>query len=229
MINKQKNPLKNIKNLVVGNKTDKSIGIDSLKKLYNFDFEMWKESKAYKYRRAIDLFLFQFAIGDHNFVDITLLKWENLKEGRISFQRNKNRQINNGGVIINNKLFDLGVIDRYGVKDTERIFLFIPEPIYENNNLEYKNYQYNSHNRLLKIVREKLNIPEVIMSKRSRYAFNTIAGNLLISRDIIEELQGHSQSSISHGYYGGTFNEIKDAEHLKVIQYVFGQKEIETN
>ncbi|WP_312920859.1 hypothetical protein [Empedobacter brevis] len=78
-------------------------------------------------------------------------------------------------------------------------------------------------------IKNKVGISETILSKRARYTFNTIAGNLLINRDIIEELQGHSQSSIFHGYYGGTFNEIKDAEHLKIIEAVFGEMNYDIN
>ncbi|MGV0854826.1 phage integrase SAM-like domain-containing protein [Empedobacter brevis] len=218
------NPFKNLKKLIVNNDEDKSISIDSLKKLMTYDFDDWKYIQIENYKRTIDLFLFQLAIGGHDLVDITLLKWSNIKDGRITFKRYKNRKLSNGGPTIDNKLFDfaLNVIDKHGTKNDERIFSFIPFPTYDNEFLEYRIYLQH-YNRRLAAIREKLCLPETIISKRSRYTFNTIAGNLLINRDIIEELQGHSQSSISHGYYGGTFNEIKDAEHFKIIEAVFGE------
>ena len=219
---KSSNPFKHLKELKSHNKINKSISIDTLKSLKNIDLTEWKHIKKSDYLRAIHLFLFQIAIGGHDLVDIALLKWTDINKNRISFKRYKNRQLNNGGPTIDNKLFDfaLFVIEKYGTKDNERIFGFIPFPDYSTEFSEYKSFQQN-YNRKLTKIKEKYDFNEDILSKRARYTFNTIAGNLLINRDIIEELQGHSQSSISHGYYGGTFNEIKDAEHLKVIEAVF--------
>ncbi|MDM1298188.1 phage integrase SAM-like domain-containing protein [Empedobacter falsenii] len=220
---KQQNPFKFIKKVNVNKDIDKSISLDSLKKLKNYNFENWKWIDKTKYKMIVDLFLFQIAIGGHDFIDITELKWTNIKNDRISFKRNKNRKLNNGGPLINNKLFPfaLEVIEKYGTKENERVFSFIPRPDYESDNSEYKIHQAG-YNRILTAIKNKAEIKEEVISKRARYTFNTIAGNLLINRDMIEEIQGHTQSSISHGYYGGTLNEIKDAEHLKVIEAVFG-------
>lgn len=221
---KQQNPFKLVKKLNVNRDVDKSISLESLKLLHEFDFENWKWIDKSKYKMIVDLFLFQICIGGHDFIDITELKWTNIKEGRISFKRNKNRKLNNGGVLINNKLFPfaLDVIEKYGTKNDERVFSFIPRPNYESDNSEYKIFQAG-YNRILTTIKNKAKIKEEVISKRARYTFNTIAGNLLINRDMIEEIQGHTQSSISHGYYGGTFNEIKDKEHLKIIEAIFGE------
>ncbi|MGV0964950.1 phage integrase SAM-like domain-containing protein [Empedobacter falsenii] len=221
---KQQNPFKFVKKLNVNNDIDKSISLDSLAKLINFDFEDMKWIDKTKYKMFLDLFLFQISIGGHDLVDITELKWTNIKDGRISFKRSKNRKLNNGGPLINNKLFSfaLEVIENYGTKEDERVFSFIPRPEYDSEYIAYKTFHV-SYNRALTSIRNKANIKEKVVSKRARYTFNTIAGNLLINRDMIEEIQGHTQSSISHGYYGGTLNEIKDAEHLKVIEAVFGE------
>ncbi|MFV0189124.1 MULTISPECIES: phage integrase SAM-like domain-containing protein [unclassified Empedobacter] len=221
---KQQNPFKFIKKVNVNKDIDKSISLDSLKKLKNYNFENWKWIDKTKYKMIVDLFLFQIAIGGHDFIDITELKWTNIKNDRISFKRNKNRKLNNGGPLINNKLFPfaLEVIEKYGTIENERVFSFIPRPDYESDNSEYKIHQAG-YNRILTAIKNKAEIKEEVISKRARYTFNTIAGNLLINRDMIEEIQGHSQTSISHGYYGGTLNEIKDAEHLKVIEAVFGK------
>ena len=221
---KQQNPFKFVKKLIVNKDNDKSISLASLVKLYNYDFKDWRWINKTKYKMIVDLFLFQIAIGGHDFIDITELKWTNIKNDRISFKRNKNRKLNNGGPLINNKLFPfaLEVIEKYGTKENERVFSFIPRPDYESDNSEYKIHQAG-YNRILTAIKNKAEIKEEVISKRARYTFNTIAGNLLINRDMIEEIQGHSQTSISHGYYGGTLNEIKDAEHLKVIEAVFGE------
>lgn len=221
---KQQNPFKFIKKVNVNKDIDKSISLESLRKLKNYNFENWKWIDKTKYKMIVDLFLFQIAIGGHDFIDITELKWTNIKNDRISFKRNKNRKLNNGGPLINNKLFPfaLEVIEKYGTKENERVFSFIPRPDYESDNSEYKIHQAG-YNRILTAIKNKAEIKEEVISKRARYTFNTIAGNLLINRDMIEEIQGHTQSSISHGYYGGTLNEIKDAEHLKVIEAVFGE------
>lgn len=223
---KLKNPFSDLKKINTVEKDDKTISLESLKKVLNLDiFNEIKILPQIK-QRAVDLFLFQFAIGGHDLVDLANLKWSNIKDDRIIFKRHKNRSHNNGGVLVNNKLFPiaLNVIEKYGTKENERVFSFIPLPDYETKNHEYLCFNI-SYNNNLKSIQNHLQLTDKLLSKRARYTFNTIAGNLLINRDIIEEIQGHTQSSISHGYYGGTFNDIKDAEHLKVIEAVFGQKE----
>lgn len=221
---KQQNPFKFVKKLNVNRDVDKHISLESLIKLHNYNFEKWKWIDKSKYKMIVDLFMFQIAIGGHDFIDITLLTWSNINNGRIKFKRYKNRNLNNGGPTADNKLFDVALetIEKYGTKNDKRVFSFIPLPNYDEDNASYKNYQAG-YNRILTAIKNKAGIKGVILSKRARFTFNTIAGNLLINRDVIEELQAHVQSSISHGYYGGTFNEIKDAEHLKVIEAVFGE------
>lgn len=213
-----------MKKLNVNRDVDKHISLESLIKLHNYNFEKWKWIDKSKYKMIVDLFMFQIAIGGHDFIDITLLTWSNINNGRIKFKRYKNRNLNNGGPTADNKLFDVALetIEKYGTKNDKRVFSFIPLPNYDEDNASYKNYQAG-YNRILTAIKNKAGIKDVILSKRARFTFNTIAGNLLINRDVIEELQAHVQSSISHGYYGGTFNEIKDAEHLKVIEAVFGE------
>ncbi|MCA4782860.1 site-specific integrase [Empedobacter stercoris] len=221
---KLKNPFSDLKKINTVEKDDKTISLESLKKVLNLDiFNEIKILPQIK-QRAVDLFLFQFAIGGHDLVDLANLKWSNIKDDRIIFKRHKNRSHNNGGVLVNNKLFPiaLNVIEKYGTKENERVFSFIPLPDYETKNHEYLCFNI-SYNNNLKSIQNHLQLTDKLLSKRARYTFNTIAGNLLINRDIIEEIQGHTQSSISHGYYGGTFNDIKDAEHLKVIEAVFGE------
>lgn len=221
---KQQNPFKQVKKLNISKDNNKSISLESIKLLYQFDLNNWKWIRKSNYQMVVDLFLFQIVIGGHDFVDITQLKWSSIKNDRIIFKRDKNRKLSNGGPTINNKLFPfaLKVIEKYGTKDNERVFSFIPLPNYEKDNSKYKVYQAG-YNRVLTSIKIKAGIKEDVMSKRARYTFNTIAGNLLINRDMIEEIQGHTQSSISHGYYGGTFNEIKDKEHLKIIEAIFGE------
>ncbi|WP_313386954.1 phage integrase SAM-like domain-containing protein [Chishuiella sp.] len=220
---KSKNPFDNIKYAAIINDEDKSLSIDVMKKLISItDEEFSKMIYGKERQRAIALFLFQFAIGGHDLIDLSKLKWSNIKNGRISFRRYKNRRKTNGGALIDNKLFDypLYVIEKYGTKDKEKVFDFIPEPDYETNNFKYRAF-FLIYNNCLTKIEKHFKFSEKLRSKRTRYTFNTIAGNLLINRDIIEELQGHSQSTISHGYYGGTANEIKDREHKKIIDTVF--------
>ena len=45
----------------------------------------------------------------------------------------------------------------------------------------------------------------------------------MINQMILEKIMGHSNNSISMGYQGATPYEIQDAEHLKVIEAVFGE------
>lgn len=68
--------------------------IDDMVKLINIKDEDIKTKSKYgieKIRLIIDLFIFQFCIGGHDFVDIALLTWNKIKDNRIIFNRFKNR------------------------------------------------------------------------------------------------------------------------------------------
>ena len=223
---KDKSPFAQLKRVSTKDKIkNKDLSIENLIEFKNLNFSDWKRIKIDQYQFIQDLFLFQFAIGGHDLVDIALLKWDNIINNRIVFQRFKNNKLGNGGPVVNNFLsvFALNFIEKYGDKNNNRIFSCIPEPSYENS--KYKTYQVKT-NEKYDIIINKFNLSYNIKTKRSRYTFRTIAGNLLINQMIIELLQGHSSSNITFNYQGVTPFHIQDEEHKKILNQIFRKEEI---
>jgi len=136
----------------------------------------------------------------------------------LEFQRYKLRNRLDGGPIINNRLFDKAkhIINEYGVKSTERIFSFIPDPTLDYN--AYTNFLRNI-NHSLKRVSETLKLHVALKSKSTRYIFRTHAAEKLIHNIIVEKLQGHTNDAQSYAYLGIINNKVQDAEHLKIIDF----------
>lgn len=169
-------------------------------------------------KRNIDLFLFQFAIGGHDYADIARLEWSNIKNGRIRFKRFKNRNKPSGGNWVDNQLnpFALSVIEKYGRQNSKRIFAFIPDPADE---FEYEIFR-GLVGRSLRTISKNLEI-ETLKTKTPRYLFRTFAGNLFITDLVINQIQGHTPEGVSFRYQRALPYDILDVEHQKVLDLVF--------
>lgn len=172
-------------------------------------------------KQIADLYLFQFAIGGHDLIDIANLKWKNIKDGRVIFKRFKNRFKKSEGEEVSNMLNDycLEIIKKYGDKSSERIFTFLEDPVnnrerYDHNLASFNNYFYNS-------IKNAIGSSNNFRSKSTRYLFRTTAGNLLINDLIIMKIQGHTPQGITFGYQGAINHEVQDKEHQKILDLVF--------
>lgn len=175
------------------------------------------ENSEYKMKRNIAVWYFQFLIGGCDYVDIALLKWRDVKDKRIQFKRHKNRNMQNGGVVVSNYLFKEArqIIENYGNKNAERIFDFIPDP---NDAINYKNFR-NNINRSLSAVAKHTNVPKVT-TKSTRYIFRTYAGEKLIHDLIIMKLQGHTPEGVTYRYQGAISPKVQDKAHKKIINMI---------
>lgn len=205
----------------------RDLDLNELKLLINAEVLSDHKPVNIKYLMLRDILIFQFLIGGHDLVELSNLKWKNIKNGRISFYRSKNKRFD-GGEFVDNMLHSLAVeiIEKYGTKDSDRVFSFIPSMDTERD--KYKSYNIVAGDGI-KRFSAKIGIETSVRTKIMRYTFNTIARNLLVNDTMLEKIQGHKNSNISHGYFGATKYEVQDAEHLKVIEYVFGEKESETD
>lgn len=203
-----------------------SVNQDDFSKLLNISPDelsiknISKRTTQDDFKRDIDIFLFQIAIGGHDYIDIANLKWKDIRNGRIRFIRTKNRSKNNPQ-LVDNLLspFALKVLEKYGNRSSERIFSFIPDP-----NLDYEIY----HNYLVRLNKSRfkrltndLKLNDILKTKAPRYIFRTLAGNLLIDSYIIMKLQGHKPQGMTFGYQGTINYEVQDREHNKILDLVF--------
>ncbi|WCM42390.1 site-specific integrase [Flavobacterium sp. CBA20B-1] len=207
-------------------KIEYEISIEDLSKLVNSDFKevslknITRVSTVETIKRDIDIFLFQFAIGGHDFIDVANLKWNNIKKNRLVFHRTKNRnKVSPVEVSVMLSDFANDVIEKYGDKSSERIFSHIPDP---NDDYEiYHNFLARLNKSRFKKATQYLGIDTDIKTKAPRYLFRTIAGNLLINDLIIMKIQGHKPQGMTFGYQGAINHQVQDREHKKVLDLVF--------
>lgn len=199
------------------NKKESELTTENLITLYKLDKSDLKDN----IKKAIDIYLFQFAIGGHDLIDVANLKWSNIKNGRIVFKRYKNRFKKYEGKEISNMLSDfaLSIIDKYGDKNSDRIFTFIPDP--ETDIVKYRYFNNTTNISTFRLVKKIIETENHFTTKSTRYLFRTIGGNLLIDSYIMMLLQGHTPQGITFGYQGAINYEIQDKEHQKILDLVF--------
>lgn len=217
---KRDNPFLGLIKIVEKGEVSPDISADDLKALMVYQPQKGvNDLKKDVIKRNTDLFLFQFAIGGHDYADIARLQWSNLKNGRIKFKRFKNRNKPGGGSIIDNMLndFAVSVIEKYGNKNSKRIFSFIPDPV---NEYDYGIYRGNI-GRSLATISKNIGFETNLKTKTPRYLFRTFAGNLFIDTFVIMQLQGHTPQGVTFGYQRALPYDILDKEHQKILDLVF--------
>lgn len=197
------------------------LSIQDLKHILTVEESDVKKGDKLKTVSIAGLLLFQFAIGGHDLIDMSVLEWTNIKDNRIKFKRFKNRYKPTEGEEVDNKLNDFAIefIKTYGDKNSKRIFSFIPDPREDDD--KYRKYQVslntNTYLKLARIIKTE----NKITTKSTRYLFRTLAGNLLINDFVIMKLQGHAPKGVTFGYQGALNYEVQDREHQKILDLVF--------
>lgn len=220
---KKDNPFFKMRNFK-RDKKEIELTIDDLKAIKDFPLDKIKtQSKfgVYGYRRIMDIYIFQFVIGGHDMLDIATLKWSNIKDDRVSFKRYKNRFKKYEGEFVNNMLCDfaIDVINKYGDKESKRVFSFIPDP--EENITKYRYFLNTINTSVFPSIQKFIGTNNKFTSKSTRYLFRTIGGNLLIDSYIMMLLQGHTPQGVTFGYQGAINHEIQDKEHQKILDVLF--------
>lgn len=186
----------------------------SRKKYLNDDdivkLEMYaSQSEKQKY---VDLFLLQFYFGGCDLVDLYYLKKNQLRKGRVFFERTKT----NTGVVIDLKVSEkaMHIIKKY---DAPGEFVF-PWPKYLKKYLVFR----RTCQRGLIYVQEKLGV-EVnpgggnIGLKVARHTFATRAKRLGIEEDLIRELMGHERNDVDNYYKDRHSEKKRDQALLDII------------
>ncbi|MCU7543333.1 site-specific integrase [Riemerella anatipestifer] len=177
---------------------DKYFTIEELRKIVSK-----KEKTKYDY-----YFLLSFYLGGLDFIDIASLKKEHIVGGRIKFERFK------GGT---NE-----IIDNFIFPEAYEIINYFNDGEYLTDIYKYsdvKTTRGNFNKRYRKQL-EHIGINSYFSSKTARYSFINVGKELLLNRDVIMELTGHSRGDVHSIYEGKYSNKIKDEVHRKIIDAV---------
>ena len=183
---------------------NKFLTIDDMKLILNTE----KKHRFYNY------FMLSFLLGGIDFIDLANIKHSNIVNNRIDFTRHK------GGTNerINNFIFPetWEIIKQLKEENSDYI-----TPIHK---FSYKTYRKNYNEDFRKWL-EIIGVNSYFSSKSARYTFINIGKELLLNRDVIMEIVGHSKKDV-HSIYEGKFPvKIKDEIHRKIIDSIIESDE----
>jgi integrase len=186
--------------------------LDELREIFKCERKKAQTKKTFRStKRNIAIFELQILLAGQDIVEISLLKWKSIKNGRISFKRHKLQDKER--LLINNILCDraMEIINEYGTKEDERIFGFIPD--IRKNVRAYNNWRKNYYNSL-----KRYN--PILRTKLPRYIFNSYAYSIGVQKEIVERLQGHKSKGETFTYSQRLNYDLQDREHLRVLELI---------
>lgn len=174
----------------------------------------WVKMEEICPKNRTSIFLLLFYLGGMSLIDLSLLKWSQIKNGRLIYERYKLR---GRGFEINIKVFPKAkkIIDLLGTSDKKRVFNWIPCP--ETNYKKYQSFQNNINMRFFKPLGEQLELDRKVTSRAARHTFKTIGTRLNISDPLLMEIMGHEDDSVDARYLDYFPDEMKDQALAKII------------
>lgn len=171
------------------------------------------EGKSQMECLAIELFTFSYLCAGINFIDMAKLKYSNIQENQLVYNREKTKKL----IIVPLQERAKQIIMKYN--DGKSAFVF---PILSNfhkseiqiaNRLHKVLAKINNH---LKEIGVQLNLPIPLTTYVARHSFATVLKRAGVSTSIISESLGHSSEKITQVYLDSFDNEqINNA--LKVL------------
>jgi len=174
-------------------------------------FKNFSIQKKPEYNNTYKMFLFSYYTGGMNFKDMTLLKWENVKNNRLSYIREKTKSDFN--LILH--IEALKILDHFKnnsfTENTDYIF-----PVIHKFNLtdKQKHGRYRrcikKFNKELKIIASEVGIDKSLTSYVARHSFATHLKFNGVSEEVISQLMGHSNVSVTKAYLKDFGNDALD-------------------
>ena len=214
-----------LKDTVVTNGTlQRNLNIEQVKSL----FEYKDDTKIFRNNNkefAVDVWRLMFLLRGINFIDLCLMKKEDIKEGYYIFVRQKLKQRSTRKQKV--KIFDEAkeILKKYSYDDNIYCLPIFTtgydfrEDSKKGNSAHYK-IRYHNVQINLRRVAKKLNITEKLTTMSARYTVINIAKNMEIPFLYLQELIGHSTNTTTDIYMDIFPQEKIDQYHRKVIDKV---------
>lgn len=155
------------------------------------------QGKSQMEQLAIDIFTFSYLCAGINFIDIAKLKYSNIQENQLVYNREKTKKL----IITPLQERAKQIIEKYN--DGKSAFVF---PILSNFHKSEVQIANRLHkvlaklNRHLKEIGNKLNLPITLTTYVARHSFATVLKRAGVSTSIISESLGHSSEKITQVY-----------------------------
>jgi integrase len=154
---------------------------------------------------AIDVFTFSYFTAGINFIDIALLKAENIMDSRVIYYRHKTKK----RIIVPLQPKALELIDKY----RGGTYIFPILSAYHKTEVQKADRLHKvlaKVNKYLKRIGEKLNLPIPLTTYVARHSYATVLKRSGVATSIISESLGHSTERITQVYLDSFGNDQMD-------------------
>ena len=205
-------------------KAKKALSIDDIEKIYNY------KSDVPEVARAKDMWLFAYFANGLNVKDIAYLKYENIKDGILSFIRAKTEHSTKDDIqtIQVSVTEDIErIINKWGKKPANpKTFIFDmlhPEDLSDLQIYRDINQAVKTINKYMKRIAEDLKLERVPTTNFARHSFSTILKRAGVPIEMISEQLGHTSIKTTQIYLG-SFEMDQKREVAKYLTSFKGKK-----
>lgn len=166
---------------------------------------------------AYNYFIFSFLTRGMNLHDMMLLRWSDIRNGRIFYVRAKTK------VSFSIEILPAvqQILDHYKAQNRNTPYVF---PILLSDDLTPQQIAYRKHkvisryNKKLKEIAKLAGIEQELTSYVARHSYATILKQLGASTDLISESMGHSNVSVTENYLKEFSTEVLDETNKKLLE-----------
>ena len=154
---------------------------------------------------AVDLFTFSYFTAGINFIDMALLKSENIMDGRVIYYRHKTKK----RIIVPLQPRAIELINKY----RGGAYLFPILSTYHKTEVQKADRLHKvlaKVNKYLKRIGEELNLPIPLTTYVARHSYATVLKRSGVTTSIISESLGHSTERITQVYLDSFGNDQMD-------------------
>jgi site-specific recombinase XerD len=187
--------------------TKKALTVNEIGKIYNYEPE--DESTE---EMAKDYWLFLYLCNGMNVKDFCLLKWENINGNMLTYMRAKTRNSRKEtkSISVALKAESLAIIKKWGQPSIHKDAYIFPHFKSTMNATEQRNVCQNLTriiNKYMKRIAKNLEIDKNVTTYFARHSFATVLKRSGAKIEMISELLGHSNVSVTENYLDSFENE----------------------
>ena len=175
----------------------------------------YSPEKSGHYRQfSIDLFAFSYFVGGINITDIAHLKDENIIDNRLSYRRQKTKQL----ITLPLQHQAIKIINKYKLLAPPYLFpILSKQKLTESQQRNRIRQVTKSVNKHLKLIGKELHLPLDLTTYVARHSFATVLKRSGVNTSIICEAMGHSSEKVTQIYLDSFDNEQVDTAMQKLL------------
>lgn len=181
----------------------KALVLDEIAQILNYE----AEPGSYK-ERSRDYWIFLYLCNGLNVKDLCLLKWKNIDEDVLRYERAKTSRSKkeNSEIVISLKPQAKAVIEKYGQKSISPegfVFPHLSKGMTAERQREVYQQLTQNINKNMKRIAKDLGINKPITTYYARHSFATVLKRSGASAEFISEALGHSDLKTTQSYLAG--------------------------